>query len=96
MPSSHLTELTCSNRKIIQHKTNPINVHVPHPRVRKGMSSSSTHYYYIFKNTRYILFKIKCAVTCQKLINLTELTLFLIVFDSNICSTMSHVTVTVM
>ena len=83
MPSSHLTELTCSNRKIIQHKTNPINVHVPHPRVRKGVSSNSTHYCYILKNIKHILFKIKYAVMCQKLINSTELTLFPIVFDSN-------------
>ena len=95
MTSSHLTELTCSNRKIIQHKTNPINMHVPHPRVRKGMSSNSTHYCYIFKNTKYILFKIKHAVMCKKLINSTERALFSIVFYGNTCINVSHVTFTV-
>ena len=51
------------------------------------------HYCYIFKNTGYILFKIKFAVTCQKFINSTKCTLILLVFDnnvnSNVCSNVS-------
>ena len=43
-------------------------------------------YCYISKNTLYIIFKIKFAVTCQKFKNSTKFTLILIVFDSNVLS----------
>ena len=44
----------------------------------------------MFREYRVYSFKIKFAVTCQKLINSTKFTLFLIVFDSNVCSNVSN------